>query len=1445
LIVNPIYLTNLSAEICQGESILLGGANQTIAGIYFDTLSTNKGCDSVLRTTLIVNPIYLTNLTAEICQGESILLGGANQTTAGIYFDTLSTNKGCDSVLRTTLIVNPTYLTNLTAEICQGESILLGGSNQTTAGIYFDTLSTIKGCDSVLRTTLIVNPIYLTNLSAEICQGESILLGGANQTTAGIYFDTLATNKGCDSVLRTRLIVNPTYLTNLSAEICQGESILLGGSNQTTAGIYFDTLSTNKGCDSVLRTTLIVNPIYLTNLSAEICQGESILLGGANQTIAGIYFDTLSTNKGCDSVLRTTLIVNPTYLTNLSAEICQGESILLGGSNQTTAGIYFDTLSTNKGCDSVLRTTLIVNPIYLTNLTAEICQGESILLGGTNQTTAGIYFDTLSTNKGCDSVLRTTLIVNPIYLTNLSAEICQGESILLGGSNQTTAGIYFDTLSTNKGCDSVLRTTLIVNPTYLTNLSAEICQGESILLGGSNQTTAGIYFDTLSTNKGCDSVLRTTLIVNPIYLTNLSAEICQGESILLGGSNQTTAGIYFDTLSTNKGCDSVLRTTLIVNPTYLTNLSAEICQGESILLGGANQTTAGIYFDTLSTNKGCDSVLRTTLIVNPIYLTNLSAEICQGESILLGGSNQTTAGIYFDTLSTNKGCDSVLRTTLIVNPTYLTNLSAEICQGESILLGGANQTTAGIYFDTLSTNKGCDSVLRTTLIVNPTYLINLTAEICQGESILLGGSNQTTAGIYFDTLATNKGCDSVLRTTLIVNPTYLTNLSAEICQGESILLGGSNQTTAGIYFDTLSTNKGCDSVLRTTLIVNPTYLTNLSAEICQGESILLGGANQTTAGIYFDTLSTNKGCDSVLRTTLIVNPIYLTNLSAEICQGESILLGGSNQTTAGIYFDTLSTNKGCDSVLRTTLIVNPIYLTNLSAEICQGESILLGGSNQTTAGIYFDTLSTIKGCDSVLRTTLIVNPTYLTNLSAEICQGESILLGGSNQTTAGIYFDTLSTNKGCDSVLRTTLIVNPGYVISSYHSICQGESIILAGSIRTTPGIYIDSIQTATGCDSTVYNVLSVNPTYNINNTITICEGDSALINGQYQYFAGTYTQNLTTQFGCDSILTTTLLVNPSFFQIVNTSICQGDSLNIGGSYITETGTYYREIPTATGCDSVQQINLLVHQVFETLNYVSICEGTHYMFGELMLTSAGNYSDTMQTVNGCDSIVTTILTVNPNKDVVISTSICEGDSIFLGGNFVVESGIYYDTLSTNYGCDSIIVTKLKLIPKPNADFTVSSNGQNEFNFFNQSTNSVSYVWYFDDNQTSFEDNPFHQYNSSGEFEVSLIALGECGSDTTTKIVTSTIEYDFYNGFSPNGDGKNDYWNIPILDYFAENNVTIINRWGNEVWITENYDNLINRFEGKNVNGDELSDGTYFYILEYNNEEKRGWVFIKR
>ena len=90
-----------------------------------------------------------------------------------------------------------------------------------------------------------------------------------------------------------------------------------------------------------------------------------------------------------------------------------------------------------------------------------------------------------------------------------------------------------------------------------------------------------------------------------------------------------------------------------------------------------------------------------------------------------------------------------------------------------------------------------------------------------------------------------------------------------------------------------------------------------------------------------------------------------------------------------------------------------------------------------------------------------------------------------------------------------------------------------------------------------------------------------------------------------------------------------------------------------------------------------------------------------------------------------------------------------------------------------------------------------------------------------------------------------VSFDFFNGFSPNGDGINDWWNIPVLGNYPNNSVVIINRWGDEVWKRENYDNKNIVFKGENMRGEELPDGTYYYIIQYNNTEKRGWVFIKR
>lgn len=96
-----------------------------------------------------------------------------------------------------------------------------------------------------------------------------------------------------------------------------------------------------------------------------------------------------------------------------------------------------------------------------------------------------------------------------------------------------------------------------------------------------------------------------------------------------------------------------------------------------------------------------------------------------------------------------------------------------------------------------------------------------------------------------------------------------------------------------------------------------------------------------------------------------------------------------------------------------------------------------------------------------------------------------------------------------------------------------------------------------------------------------------------------------------------------------------------------------------------------------------------------------------------------------------------------------------------------------------------------------------------------------------------------------KTIALDEEYEFYNGFSPNGDGKNDYWEIPFLVKYPINKVSIINRWGDVVWYAINYDNIDVRFEGKNMNNVDLPDGTYYYTIEYAVYVKSGWVFIKR
>lgn len=463
--------------------------------------------------------------------------------------------------------------------------------------------------------------------------------------------------------------------------------------------------------------------------------------------------------------------------------------------------------------------------------------------------------------------------------------------------------------------------------------------------------------------------------------------------------------------------------TLVSSPLH--QVSHSICQGDSITVGSHTYYQSGIYSDTLTGTSSCDSIVRTTLTVNPIKHVYPTAYICQGDSLFLQGNYQLTAGTYSDTLTTSSGCDSIVHTTLVLHPVYSTDTTIFRCASDSLFLQGAFRSNPGIYTDTLQSINGCDSIVHTDLQFYPEYEMPLTVSICATDSIFLQGAYQSLAGTYFDTLQTIHGCDSVLITELIVHPVFETTLTAMICPGDSIFLQGNYQINLGIYSDTLQTQHGCDSVLVTALSFYPAYTTNLTANICPDDSLFLQGNYQTNPGIYSDTLQSIHGCDSVLVTALSFYPVYTTNLTANICPDDSLFLQGNYQDAPGVYSDTLQSIHGCDSIVVTTLSYYPVYTSQLSAVICASDSIYLQGAYRNVSGIYTDTLQTIHGCDSILQTNLQVLPEYQSSSSVSICAGDSILVNGHYLSISGTYSDTLSAVNGCDSIVVTILDVLP------------------------------------------------------------------------------------------------------------------------------------------------------------------------------------------------------------------------------------------------------------------------------------------------------------------------------------------------------------------------------------------------------------------------------------
>jgi gliding motility-associated-like protein len=200
-----------------------------------------------------------------------------------------------------------------------------------------------------------------------------------------------------------------------------------------------------------------------------------------------------------------------------------------------------------------------------------------------------------------------------------------------------------------------------------------------------------------------------------------------------------------------------------------------------------------------------------------------------------------------------------------------------------------------------------------------------------------------------------------------------------------------------------------------------------------------------------------------------------------------------------------------------------------------------------------------------------------------------------------------------------------------------------------------------------------------------------------------------------------------------------------------------------------------------------------------------------------------------------------------------NDGIYTIQLfgQTTDGCkDSISINNLiKVYPTPVADFTankmVTSFKDPTFIITNTSQHSFICEWDFGDGNidTNCLINS-HTYSGEGEYSICLTVMSEHGClDSLCKIFKVVVdEITIPNVITPDGDGYNQYFEIENISKLQSHKLMIYNRWGKKVFESTNYQN--------DWDGDNLSDGVYFYTLVYttmlgNEERMEGTVTIMR
>jgi len=289
-------------------------------------------------------------------------------------------------------------------------------------------------------------------------------------------------------------------------------------------------------------------------------------------------------------------------------------------------------------------------------------------------------------------------------------------------------------------------------------------------------------------------------------------------------------------------------------------------------------------------------------------------------------------------------------------------------------------------------------------------------------------------------------------------------------------------------------------------------------------------------------------------------------------------------------------------------------------------------------------------------------------------------------------------------------------------------------------------------------------------------------------------------------------------------------------------------------CQKTASVTLQRAAIAVTNIDTSICQGENIFLGGALQTMANTYYDTLTNMSGCDSIIATQLTIQqpPKPFLGEDTTLCGTDLYTLSSADTSNVAYLWSDNSTNSslavniagdyslqvtdtdGCTNSDTVQINYNPYPILNLgndTTLCTGDERVLRATQSQGLPAYIWH--DGSTSGT----YVVQEPGDTYSVMVTLDNCSASDEV-----TIDYDFCNcnvgipnAITPNGDGRNDNFHAlyQLGCSFTSFNLKIFNRWGKLIYQSNDIDN---GWDGT-IDGKSQPQDSYLYVVEYTLDEK--------